>query len=87
MDNFIIMKSIHNKEYQQLLTLLKAKRIEKGFTQERLASSLGIKQGIISKIETHERRLDVIELRSICISLGISFPEFINQLEKLIEDR
>lgn len=75
------MKSIHNKAYQQLLSLLRSKRLEMGITQEELASRLGVGQGIVSKIETHERRLDLIELREICLALGISFPEFVMEFD------
>lgn len=75
------MKSIHNKAYQQLLSLLRSKRLDRGITQEELASRLGVSQGIVSKIETHERRLDLIELREICLALGISFPEFVMEFD------
>ncbi|MDE6637464.1 MAG: helix-turn-helix domain-containing protein [Muribaculaceae bacterium] len=76
------MKSIYKKDYQQLLDMLKSYRLERGVTQEQLASRLGVNQAIISKIETHERRLDVIELREICVAIGISFSDFIIQLDK-----
>lgn len=79
------MKSIHNKAYQLLLQLLKTKRNDKGITQEQLASRLGVGQGIVSKIETHERRLDVIELREICLALGISFPEFVTEFDEYLK--
>ena len=46
----------------------------------------GVGQGIVSKIETHERRLDVIELREICLALGISFPEFIIEFDKYLKE-
>lgn len=75
------MKSIHNKAYQQLLSLLRTKRLDRGITQEELASRLGVSQGIVSKIETHERRLDLIELREICLALGISFSEFVMEFD------
>lgn len=80
------MKSIHNKAYQLLLQFLRSKRIDKGITQEQLASRLGVGQGIVSKIETHERRLDVIELREICLALGISFPEFITKFDEYLKE-
>lgn len=80
------MKSIHNKAYQLLLQHLKSKRIDRGITQEQLASRLGVGQGIVSKIETHERRLDVIELREICLALGISFPEFVTEFDKYLKE-
>lgn len=78
------MKSIHNKAYQQLLRLLRSKRLDKGITQVELASRLGVGQGIVSKIETHERRLDLIELRDICLALGISFPEFVTEFDNIL---
>jgi transcriptional regulator with XRE-family HTH domain len=56
-------------------------------TQEQLAARLGIQQGVISKIETHERRIDVIELRSICHAIGISFTDFISQLDTIIANQ
>ena len=80
------MKSIHNKAYQLLLQFLRSKRNDKGITQEQLASCLGVSQGIVSKIETHERRLDVIELREICLALGISFPEFITEFDEYLKE-
>lgn len=75
------MKSIHNKAYHQLLSLLRTKRLDRGITQEELASLLGVGQGIVSKIETHERRLDLVELREICLALGISFSEFVMEFD------
>ncbi|MCI9054568.1 MAG: helix-turn-helix transcriptional regulator [Muribaculaceae bacterium] len=78
------MKSIHDKAYLRMLELLRAKRIEKGITQEQLASALGVRQGIVSKIETHERRLDIIELRTICGIIGVSFTDFIRELDECL---
>lgn len=49
--------------------------------QEELASRLSVGQSIVSKIETHERKLDLIELREICFALGIFFPELVVELE------
>ena len=78
------MKAIHDKEYQQLLEMLRSKRNEMGMTQEQLASILGVRQGIISKIETCERRLDIIELRNICKALDISFLGFVIEFDKCL---
>ena len=76
------MKTVHNIAYQQLLALLRNKRTGLGITQEELARRLGVRQGVISKIETHERRIDLLELRAICSALGISFVDF----AKLVDD-
>lgn len=79
-------KSIYNKHYRQLITLLREKREEKGITQLQLAEKLSISQGIISKIETYERRIDIIELRNIYIALNIPFIEFIEEMENNINN-
>lgn len=78
------MKTIHNKAYLLLLELLRSKRLERGITQEKLASLLGVNQARISKIETHERRLDVIELRTICQVMNIPFLDFIKHLDETL---
>ena len=78
-------KSIHNDSYRKCLGLLREKRIERGITQGLLADKLGVNQGIVSKIETCERRIDIIELKSICDALGISFIEFITELDKVLQ--
>ncbi|MCM1518903.1 MAG: helix-turn-helix transcriptional regulator [Pseudoflavonifractor sp.] len=78
------MKTIHDRAYLKMLDLLRAKRVENGITQEQLASALGVRQGFVSKVETHERRLDIIELRTICGIIGVPFIEFIRKLDKCI---
>lgn len=67
-----------------MLDLLRSKRIEKGMTQEQLAALIGVKQGVVSKIETHERRIDVIELRAICLAMGVSFAYFVKEFDSLL---
>lgn len=55
-------KSIYSKRYKKVLKRLKQARLEAALTQEDAAKLLGITQGIISKIEIGERRLDIAEL-------------------------
>ena len=68
-----------------MIELLRAQRLEKGITQEQLAKALKVGQGFISKIETHERRIDILELRSICKAIGISFLDFARNLDNELE--
>lgn len=51
-------------------------REEAGLSQQALAERLGVPQSFISKIETGERRLDILELRAICIALGLPLGRF-----------
>ena len=73
-------KSIHLSQYHVMISLLREKRESVNVTQVQLADKLNVGQTIISKIETFERRIDVIELMSICDALNIAFPEFIDEL-------
>lgn len=75
-------KSIHSHLYHQVIGRLRSKREGKGVTQAQLADKLGVNQNFISKIETCDRRLDLIELRQICQVLGISFVDFVAEVER-----
>ena len=65
-----------------LLTLLKKIRQEAGLRQVDLAVSLGKPQSYVSKYESGERRLDVLEVRRVCRAVGLSLAEFSRRLEK-----
>lgn len=65
-------KSIHSHLYHQVIGRLRSKREMKGVTQSQLADLLDVNQAFVSKIETCDRRLDIIELHHICQVLGIS---------------
>lgn len=56
-------------------------RRESGLRQLDLANRLNQPQSFVSKFESGERRLDLIELREICRALGISLPKFISKFE------
>lgn len=73
-------------EHTIFLNLLRKTRIEAGLRQSDLAHRLGVPQSMISKYEVGERRVDVLELRDICESIGVSFPSFICELEELIKE-
>lgn len=68
----------HQKALQLLLRQI---RQEGGFRQVDLAEQLGQPQSFISKYESGERRLDILELRRICDATGISLQEFVDKLE------
>ena len=58
-------KSIYLKEYKEIIDRLKRARIDSGLTQQGVAKKLGRPQSYISKIESGERRLDVIEIKKL----------------------
>ena len=75
------MKTIDNPEYKLLIDLLKETRTTKSITQIELAERLGLDQTYISKYETLERRIDLVELKAICRALGISMTKFVEDYE------
>jgi len=58
-------KSIHTKEYENVINQLKKARFGAGLKQEDVARILKKPQSYISKIERGERRLDITELKQI----------------------
>jgi len=68
-------------EKKRLLSLLRQMRLDAGMRQADLAQKLGEPQSFVSKYESGERRLDVLELRQICKILGVSLAEFVRRLE------
>jgi transcriptional regulator with XRE-family HTH domain len=69
---------------EQLQALLRQVRTEAGLTQTDVAQSLGQPQSFVSKYESGERRLDVLELREVCRAVGISLAEFVRRLEEAL---
>ncbi len=64
---------------RQLTTLLKQVRLDANLTQADLADRLGQSQSYVSKYESGEQRLDLIELETICNAVGIPLKKFIGR--------
>ena len=58
-------KTIHNEQYGNLIKSLCQERERLGLSQTEVASSLNMTQSDISKIETGERRIDVLEFKEL----------------------
>jgi transcriptional regulator with XRE-family HTH domain len=79
------MERAHGASAQQRLqTLLRLIRTEAGLTQTEVAQRLGQPQSFVSKYESGERRLDVLELREVCRVIGIPLAEFVERLEQAL---
>ena len=77
-----VKKSIYSPEQSELLKLLREKRKAAGLSQTELALRLGRSQSFVSKYESGELRLDLVELSLICRALGLSLSSFVRQFEK-----
>jgi transcriptional regulator with XRE-family HTH domain len=79
-------KTIRDSEQKKLLELLKKIRQDKGIRQVELAGKLGVPQSFISKYESGDRRLDILELRQVCKAVGITLQELIRKLEESLNE-
>jgi transcriptional regulator with XRE-family HTH domain len=75
-------KSIYSTEQKVLQELLRQIRLDAGLSQKELAERISEPQSLVSKYESGERRLDLVELRQVCEALGISFTAFVTRLEE-----
>lgn len=81
-----MQKSTFTSEYSVFRDLLRELRTQKELTQVQLSEALGMPQSFVSKYETGERRLDVIEVRALCSCLGITLSVFIKKLEARLNE-
>ena len=72
------------KKQKVLLSLLRQVREEKGLRQLDIAEALGCPQSVVSKYESGERRLDLLELRDVCQAAEISLVDFVARFEALL---
>ena len=79
-------KSIHSPEYQTFLRILREARLAAGLTQTQVAERLEEPQSWVSRVETGETRMTVVELYAYCRTIGITFEEFAGRLEAALRD-
>ena len=73
-------KTIHSKEYNNFIAVLRAERKRLGLSQSDVAKLLKMKQSEISKVETNERRLDILEFKELLTVYGIANNDRLKQL-------
>lgn len=66
------MRAANNPEYLEFVARLRNARKARSYSQARLAKALGKPQSYVSKVETCERRLDLLEAGEWCLALGVS---------------
>ena len=77
-----MLKSIHSRHNEVLLSLLRSSRVAARLRQTDLALRLGREQAVVSKVERGERRLDVIELRTWLLALDVDFLTFLGEFDR-----
>lgn len=77
-----IWKSLFTAQYQLFCRHLRDARRKAGFNQTELAERLDLQQMHISRSETGERKVDIIELRAFCRVMGLDFVRFVTVLDE-----
>ena len=72
-----MQKSQHTSAYRRLTPALRKAREEAGLTQAEVAEKLGVYASFVSKVESGERRIDVVELKHFCDALGVGLVAFL----------
>ncbi len=72
-----MQKYQHMRKYQRLLKVLRQARKDAGLTQLDVGERLGVYASYVSRCESGERRIDVVELAEFCQLYGIGLAEFL----------
>ena len=82
------MRFANDPHYLEFVARLRRARKTRGLTQAQLAFLLGKPQPYVSKVETCERRLDVIEAAQWCLQLSVRLEDLLpDDLRLAIEAR
>lgn len=76
-----MLKSVHTARHRLFCESLKRARKTAGLTQVELAKRLGEHQSFVSRYETGERRLDVVEFVEVATAIGISASDHLRMFE------
>jgi transcriptional regulator with XRE-family HTH domain len=79
-----VPRSIYSPEHRHLVELLREHREKAGVRQAELAARLDRPQSFVSKYESGQRRLDLIEVRQICTALDIDVVNLVRAWERSI---
>lgn len=71
-------KGTHDPRYRRLIAGLAEARKSAGLSQTELANKLGQRQQFVSKYESGERRLDVVEFVDVARALDLDLGPLLN---------
>jgi hypothetical protein len=81
-----MQKTLTTKRHKALIEFLMELREKAGLTQTELASKLGEYQSFIARLESGQRRLDVIEFLRLAKILGFDEAEVLKNLKRIADE-
>ena len=76
-----MIKTITSQKYKRLVQWLTEARAIRGYTMRDLADILGVPHSMVQKVESLERRLDVLEYVQYCKALDIDPKQGLEYLD------
>lgn len=71
------MSTIASKEYREIIERLIKARKDASLTQVEVAKLLGKPQSFVSKVESRERRLDIVEIKQFARIYAVNVSDLI----------
>jgi len=78
-----LAKSLGSSRHKALVELLIEKRLAAGLTQADLAERLGEYQSLVARLESGQRRVDVVEFLELARALEFDAANVISVLKKI----
>ncbi|MDB2466419.1 helix-turn-helix domain-containing protein [Planktomarina temperata] len=75
-------KTIRSSGHEALREALIAARKTAGLTQAELAGKLKCHQSFVARLESGQRRIDVVELVVLCRAIGVDAVKFLTNTEE-----
>lgn len=80
-------KSVHTSEYAAMRAELRAARVSAGLTQRDLAAALRLPHSVVAKMESGERRVDLIEFCWFLRTCGADAVAAVGRVQRKIARR
>ena len=81
-------RSLHTAAHRELVSAVVAMRKRAGLTQRALAERLGREQNFVARLETGQRRVDLIEWAMLCRACGVEpareLAALLSRLERIL---
>jgi transcriptional regulator with XRE-family HTH domain len=82
---FVLVKTLGTNQHKALVAALVAAREAAGMTQTQLADALGEYQSFVARLESGERRIDVIEFIRLSRIMGLNAAEILHKISGISE--
>lgn len=75
-----LLKTLGTTTQKSLVALIRSKRESAGLTQTDVANALGEHQSFVARLESGQRRIDVVEYVTLAQVIGFDAAEALKQL-------